>query len=269
MFACGIESCQISAPKPLSSQRCETSVDRPSLRSIMEVAIRFSPRARPTSILGSGKKCLGKSFGLNRFPDRKSASAAAELPSWPETKIRSPGRAPDRRTGVPHFSPVLREVGECRTDPRTTISANTPAGDSAVSPPARGTLKRFARNRNPFKNPSTQLCGSFAGNAKDRKAAMGSPPMAAMSLSPRARQRCPTDSGGCQSRRKCTSSRLKSVVQRRSRSFGTRRTEASSPMPTRIEALGSVWGRGRPPLRETCLRKRAISSRSGKGKART
>jgi hypothetical protein len=98
---------------------------------------------------------------------------------------------------------------------------------------------------------------------------MGSPPMAAMSLSPRARQRCPTDSGGCQSRRKCTPSRLKSVVTRKSRSFENRRTEASSPMPTRIEVLGPGWGRGRPPLRETWLRMRAISSRSGKGKART
>ena len=40
------------------------------------------------------------------------------------------------------------------------------------------------------------------------------PPMAAMSLNPRVRQRWPADSGVCQSRRKWIPSRLKSVVTR-------------------------------------------------------
>ena len=47
----------------------------------------------------------------------------------------------------------------------------------------------------------------LVGNASDRKTARGSPPMAAMSLSPRARQRWPTAFGECHSRRKCTPSR--------------------------------------------------------------
>ena len=40
--------------------------------------------------------------------------------------------------------------------------------------------------------------------------------MAAMSLSPRARQRCPTESAGCHARLKWIFSRLKSVVTRAS-----------------------------------------------------
>lgn len=44
--------------------------------------------------------------------------------------------------------------------------------------------------------------GEGAGQAEDRKAATGRAPMAARSLSPRARVRWPTDSGECQSRRK-------------------------------------------------------------------
>jgi len=57
--------------------------------------------------------------------------------------------------------------------------------------------------------------------------------MAAMSLRPRARQRCATDSGGCQSRRKWIPSRVKSVVTRQSFPAGNRSTAQSSPIPVR------------------------------------
>ena len=78
---------------------------------------------------------------------------------------------------------------------------------------------------------STHRCASFLGRARERNAACGSPPMAAMSLRPRVRQRQPTTSGGCHSGRKCTPSREKSVVTRTSCPGGSRRTAASSPMP--------------------------------------
>ena len=52
-----------------------------------------------------------------------------------------------------------------------------------------------ARDNRPFVNPSTHFCGRSRGNASERKTAKGRPPMAAMSLRPRVRQRRPTTSG--------------------------------------------------------------------------
>ena len=56
--------------------------------------------------------------------------------------------------------------------------------------------------------------------------------MAARSLNPRVKQRCPTDSGECHSRRKCTVSKVKSVVTSTSVPGAGRRIAQSSPMPT-------------------------------------
>ena len=169
------------------------SVERPSLVSIMAEAKPFSRRTRPSSIRGSGKKCLGYSRGFSfRFGFfRICQTAAAEPPNSPLTYIRSPGRAPDRNTASP-FGTV----------PTTTISARTPFGDSAVSPPARVTPYFSARLIKLRAKRPTQLCGRLRGIASERNAATGSPAIAAMSLSPRARHRCPTDSAECQSRRK-------------------------------------------------------------------
>jgi len=55
--------------------------------------------------------------------------------------------------------------------------------------------------------------------------------MAAISLNPRARHRCPTDSAECHSRRKCTVSKVKSVVTSTSFPEAGRRIAQSSPMP--------------------------------------
>jgi hypothetical protein len=103
------------------------------------------------------------------------------------------------------------------------------------------------------------------GTAKERNAATGLPPMAAMSLSPRVRQRCPTDSGGCQSRRKWMPSRLKSVVTRNSCPGSSRRTAQSSPMPARTARFEPGI---RPWAEDSAMRRIwAISAFSGSGTA--
>src|SRR6185312_5706268 len=111
------------------------------------------------------------------------------------------------------------------------MSARTPPGDCAVSPPASLTLCLPARASKPSKKRSVQLCGVSRGSARDKNAALGTPPIAAMSLRPRARQRCPMHSGDCHSRRKWTFSRLKSVVTRASCRYGILTIAQSSPMP--------------------------------------
>jgi hypothetical protein len=119
----------------------------------------------------------------------------------------------------------------------STMSASTsPQGDSEVSPPASGTADWSANPRRPVKKRSTQrrparVESISAGSASERKAASGRAPIAARSLRPRASVRCPTDSGGCKSRRKWRPSRVKSVVTRISWPLGGRRMAQSSPMP--------------------------------------
>ncbi len=117
------------------------------------------------------------------------------------------------------------------------------AGDCAVSPPASGTSKRRASARNPSRNLSSQAPGKRDGIASDKNTAMGSAPIAARSLNPRARQRYPTDSGGCQARRKCAFSRVKSVVTQISNPDRGRNTAQSSPIPSETH---------RDPTRDFC-----------------
>ena len=150
------------------------------------------------------------------------------------------------------------------TVPRTTISARTPLGDSAVSPPARVTPCCSASRSRPRKKRVTQDCGSLPGSARERKAATGSPPIAAMSLNPLARQRWPTDSGGCQFLRKWIPSRLKSVVTRQSKPDPIRKTAQSSPIPTGISA-SPLAGSRLLPVEATSRRSCAMSSLSGRG----
>ena len=125
-------------------------------------------------------------------------------------------------------------------------------GDSEVSPPARGTRCISPRACRPSKKRSTQarpsaLASIGAGSARERNAASGVAPIAARSLSPRARQRWPTDSGGCKSRRKWRPSSVKSVVTRISDPACGRRIAQSSPMPSVMDlpAAGSGGGSSR------------------------
>ena len=137
------------------------------------------------------------------------------------------------------------------TDPSTTMSARIRSGDCVVSPPARGTRNLPASFSRPSRNPPTHRCGVRAGRARDKKIATGSPPIAAMSLSPRVRHRCPMNCGECHSRRKCTPSRLKSVVIRASCAAGMRSTAQSSPITATMDpALRTLPGlRGSPASR--------------------
>jgi hypothetical protein len=103
-----------------------------------------------------------------------------------------------------------------------------------VSPPARTTPCWPASLTRPLVKAFTQDCDRSRGRARDRKAATGSPPMAAMSLNPLLRQRWPTAFAGCQSRRKWIFSRVKSVVTSESSPAGNRITAQSSPIPAMI-----------------------------------
>ena len=87
--------------------------------------------------------------------------------------------------------------------------------------------------------------------------------MAAMSLKPRARQRWPTDSGGCQSRRKWIPSSVKSVVTSESFPASRRSTAQSSPIPVRTARFGLPF---RPRIEESAIRRMCvISAFSGSG----
>jgi len=106
-----------------------------------------------------------------------------------------------------------------------------------VSPPDRVTVNRLASRRSPARKSFTHLCGSFGGSANERKQAKGSPPIEAMSLNPRARQRCPTLAAGCHSRRKWIFSMHKSVVTSRCEPAGTFNMAQSSPIPRTTPGL--------------------------------
>ncbi len=150
------------------------------------------------------------------------------------------------------------------------MSARIPAGDSAVSPPAKVTPNSPASFKKPSRKRSIQFCDVRAGVARDKKAATGAPPIAATSLRPRARQRCPIDSGECHSRRKCTPSKLKSVVTRISWPAWIRRMPQSSPIPVTKLGLPTFGNFGPLAVREcrTAAAMRAISNLSGRGNAR-
>ena len=143
------------------------------------------------------------------------SSSAAAPPRDPVTYRRSPARARPRCIAWP-FGAV----------PRRTMSAISSApAVCPVSPPASGTGVLRASEAMPRRNPcnhrrepgSARVVG---GSARERKAASGCAPIAARSLSPRARQRWPADTGECRSRRKCRPSRKRS---RGDQDFGSRR----------------------------------------------
>lgn len=156
------------------------------------------------------------------------------------------------------------------TQPSTMTSARILEGDREVSPPLSVTLDSRANFRRPRKNRSTHDCGNFGGTASERKAALGRPPIAAMSLSPRTKQRWPTDSGECHSRRKWTFSSVKSVVTKMSLVCRRRSTAQSSPIPVttfRSSDLEANLSRDADfALSATAFASLAISNRSGRGK---
>jgi hypothetical protein len=128
----------------------------------------------------------------------------------------------------------------------------------AVSPPASGTSCTRANRSNPSTNRLAHSPANSAGSANERKAAAGLAPIAAISLNPRARQRCPATSGWCQSRRKCTFSRNRSVVITNSSPARGLRIAQSSPIPSR-----STPDPASPAAcRAARLRSPAISARS-------
>ena len=94
----------------------------------------------------------------------------------------------------------INEISRSRARAQDGFSRRNRTEDHDVGQDAVGRLRRVAssqRNRilrlpasiDPATNLSTQLCGRSGGSASERNAQRGIPPMAAMSLNPRARQR--------------------------------------------------------------------------------
>src|SRR4029077_10499507 len=122
-----------------------------------------------------------------RRRERKTNSAS---PRCPLTKIRSPALALDRRTAL-----------LARTSPTTIILIRI-SSRRVVSPPANWQPKRRAARRRPPRNWSSQRRVWLSGRARLSRKHLGSPPMAATSLTARARHFQPTESGGRLARRK-------------------------------------------------------------------
>src|SRR5205085_3183063 len=97
---------------------------------------------------------------------------------------------------------------------------------------------RDARPR-PARNLLSQRPVCVSGSAKLSRKHRGPPPIAAMSLTARARHFHPTESGGCFSRRKWVPSRNQSQVRIISWPALGRKRAASSPLPRRTSGEAS------------------------------
>ena len=102
-----------------------------------------------------------------------------------------------------------------------------------VSPPAKTHPNFREARRRPAKNSSSQRPVWLSGSARLRRKQRGTPPIAAMSLTARARHFQPRESGGCSSWRKWVPSRNQSQVRIISWLARGRKSAASSPMPRR------------------------------------
>ena len=115
--------------------------------------------------------------------------------------MASPGLAPDRR------------MARClRTSPITVMLMST-LSCRVVSPPASSQRSARDARRYPPKKEFSHFPVKLSGNAKLSRKQRGLPPMAATSLTARARHFQPTTSGGCLPRRKCEPSRNQSHVR--------------------------------------------------------
>jgi len=135
--------------------------------------------------------------------------------------MRSPGRAPARRTARP-----------VRTSPKTVTLIRISLR-RVVSPPASAQSKRRDARRRPARNSSSQRPVCRGGRAMLSRKHRGVPPIAATSLTARARHFHPTASAGCLFRRKCVPSRNQSQVRIVSYSLLAIKRAASSPGPRR------------------------------------
>src|SRR5579871_5194950 len=95
-------------------------------------------------------------------------------PVFPLTDTTSPARAPDRKSAPPFgVSPII------------VIDATDGPATLETSPPAHAVFQRRASVANPCRKSRHQRSGRVAGQATLRNARRGSPPIAAMSESPR------------------------------------------------------------------------------------
>ncbi len=104
-----------------------------------------------------------------------------------------------------------------------------------VSPPAASQSSSLAARRSPRKKSSSHLPVKSAGKARLIRKQRGLPPIAATSLTARARHFHPTASAGCFPRRKCDPSRNQSQVSTTSRPRVGTQSAASSPIPNASE----------------------------------
>src|SRR5690348_15742012 len=159
------------------------------------------------------------------MPAISRASPAAARPSGPATATRSPGLAPERRTGaLPPRSP-------------RPVTASRTRSARAVSPPITLAPARAHSAARPSVSSRAQLTGSSGGAASATSRPDGLAPIAAQSARLLAAALCPTSAAEDQSRRKCGPSSRKSVVAT-TRPSGVASTAASSPMPTSVASFG-------------------------------
>ena len=112
----------------------------------------------------------------------------------------------------------------------------------------------------PPKNSSSHRPANSFGKARLNKKHRGVPPIAATSLTARARHFQPTESAGCLSRRKCVPSRNQSHVKTTSRPRAGRNNAASSPIPSDNKRTSDRLMEASNPFRPALARKRSYNS---------
>ena len=113
----------------------------------------------------------------------------------------------------------------------TTVTLTRISFRRVESPPARTHRNLREARRSPARNRSSQRPVCVSGRARLSRKQRGVPPIAATSLTARARHFQPTASGGCFSRKKWVPSRNQSQVRIVYCSPFGRKSDASSPIP--------------------------------------
>src|SRR5229473_3617310 len=114
----------------------------------------------------------------------------------------------------------------------TTVTLIRISFRRVVSPPANAHWNLREARRSPPRNRSSHRPVCVSGRARLSRKQRGAPPIAATSLTARARHFQPTASGGCFFLRKCVPSRNQSQVRTFSCLRFGRKSDASSPIPS-------------------------------------
>ena len=215
---------------------CGCSLPPAQPKSLLNPRLRPEVRRKKVLSLFRASRCLFLP-GFCRFAAVPSRQLPRQDRPLPTTGLRV---APQNAAGL--FLAARLPAERRRLRPAAIPPDRPPRAASHIGWPGRRAHQKSGQSRHGAV-PSEQLVLSV--NPTKEKLLIGLAPIAAMSLSPRASVRCPTDSGGCHSRRKCLPSIDKSVVTASS-SFGfSRRIAQSSPIPRRNPLLDKPFARPR------------------------